>query len=266
MSGMNNIEIRALDPANNEAIIMRKVLQDNTPPSLTISDPQQDINTNKHQYLLKGEVTDISYVSVKVDHNGLSYTPLLLNDKFQQLLEFTEEKTYTVSITVTDAAGNTSTAQRKIVYDKTPPTVTAESIPSVIFQDNLILNGTREENSIIQVICEGAIIEQIEYPTSTTWRVSVTNLHTGNNIFNIKAVDLSMNEFTMQIATSVQLFQAGDLNHDYVVDLTDAILVLQVISRMTPSQPIYVDTYINKDGRISIDNAIYVLQKTAGLR
>jgi hypothetical protein len=59
----------------------------------------------------------------------------------------------------------------------------------------------------------------------------------------------------------------GDLNLDGIIDLTDAIIALQVmsgISTLNQSQMSYAD--INQDGRIGLPEAIYVLQEVAGLR
>ena len=59
----------------------------------------------------------------------------------------------------------------------------------------------------------------------------------------------------------------GDLNLDGSIDLTDAIIALQVMSGITTlNQPqmSYADT--NQDGRIGLPEAIYVLQEVAGLR
>ena len=59
----------------------------------------------------------------------------------------------------------------------------------------------------------------------------------------------------------------GDLNLDGSIDLTDAIIALQVMSGIsTPSHPQmnYADS--NQDGRVGLPEAIYVLQEVAGLR
>ena len=59
----------------------------------------------------------------------------------------------------------------------------------------------------------------------------------------------------------------GDLNLDGIIDLTDAIIALQVISGIsTLNQPQMGYADINQDGRIGLPEAIYVLQEVAGLR
>lgn len=57
----------------------------------------------------------------------------------------------------------------------------------------------------------------------------------------------------------------GDINLDGAVNLADAILILQVMSRTLPSA-IHVIVDTDNDGRLGLADAIYILQKAAGLR
>ncbi|NJL58591.1 MAG: hypothetical protein HC887_02005 [Desulfobacteraceae bacterium] len=56
----------------------------------------------------------------------------------------------------------------------------------------------------------------------------------------------------------------GDLNHLNGVDLTDAILALKVVCGLNPS--VFPDADVNSDNKIGLQEAVYVLQKVAGLR
>ncbi len=71
------------------------------------------------------------------------------------------------------------------------------------------------------------------------------------------------------IATIAGLTQAGPTSHtvnnDGVMDLVDAILVLQIISGMKPSEYYYLFD-INGDRKIGIEEAIYILQVVAEIR
>ena len=60
------------------------------------------------------------------------------------------------------------------------------------------------------------------------------------------------------------------MNGDLSIDLTDAILTLKFLSGMHPSEirseyP-SLGADVNGDGRIGLSEAIYILQKAAGLR
>ncbi len=57
----------------------------------------------------------------------------------------------------------------------------------------------------------------------------------------------------------------GDIDDDGNVDLTDAILGLQIISGLKP-QGIVMQADVNADGRIGLAEVIYILQYVAGLR
>ena len=58
----------------------------------------------------------------------------------------------------------------------------------------------------------------------------------------------------------------GDINGDGVVDLQDAMLVLQVLSGKTPSVTIRSKADVNQDGKLGAAETIYILQKVSGLR
>jgi hypothetical protein len=58
----------------------------------------------------------------------------------------------------------------------------------------------------------------------------------------------------------------GDINGDGFVDLADAITVLKIISQSSAVQPIYLDAAVNNDGKLSMTEAIYIMQALAGLR
>ena len=58
----------------------------------------------------------------------------------------------------------------------------------------------------------------------------------------------------------------GDLNDDGTIDLTDAILALQVCAGMTPSSEVFVEADVNEDGVLGIADVTFILQTIGGLR
>jgi sugar lactone lactonase YvrE len=58
----------------------------------------------------------------------------------------------------------------------------------------------------------------------------------------------------------------GDVDGNGLVTLTDAIVALQVMSGITPAQPVNPSADVNGDGRIGLAETFYILQKAAGLR
>jgi len=58
----------------------------------------------------------------------------------------------------------------------------------------------------------------------------------------------------------------GDINYDGQVNLTDAVLALQVITAILPQQIVYKEADVNGDGKIGLAEVIYTLQNVAGMR
>ena len=59
---------------------------------------------------------------------------------------------------------------------------------------------------------------------------------------------------------------AGNLNGDRWIDLTDAVMALQIVVGITPEPPLAKDADVNGDGRINMTEAQYILQILAGFR
>ncbi|MCE5265325.1 MAG: hypothetical protein LLG97_17560 [Deltaproteobacteria bacterium] len=93
------------------------------------------------------------------------------------------------------------------------------------------------------------------------------DLDLGTLIDDIITVDgLAYYKNTMGKATPVPILYSGDVDGDFDVDLADAILSLRILTNATLSQSFGEDADVNHDGRIGIGEAIYIMQKAAGLR
>jgi subtilisin family serine protease len=58
----------------------------------------------------------------------------------------------------------------------------------------------------------------------------------------------------------------GDINNDGIIDLTDAILTLKLMSNIEPPVPVFKEADINNDGKIGFEEAVNALQVEAGIR
>lgn len=58
----------------------------------------------------------------------------------------------------------------------------------------------------------------------------------------------------------------GDLNLDCTIDLEDAIIALQVLVGIAPAADVHIEADVNNDGKIGLQEAIYILQKVSKLR
>jgi alpha-tubulin suppressor-like RCC1 family protein len=67
-------------------------------------------------------------------------------------------------------------------------------------------------------------------------------------------------------SSPVQIFKPGDLNMDTKIDLKDAILSLQVLADLVPSETVYPVSEVSGDAKIGLEETVYILQMLSGLR
>jgi hypothetical protein len=58
----------------------------------------------------------------------------------------------------------------------------------------------------------------------------------------------------------------GDINNDGGVDLTDAMLAMQIIMGIQPSLPVHAEADVNGGQKIGPQEAEFILQKESGVR
>lgn len=125
--GINTIEVSATDLAGNVSTEKRTLTFDDQNPSLSITYPAQDVKTNRADMVIKGEISDLTAVSITITMVGATYSPPVIEGKFEQPLTFPAEGTYQIFITAVDAAGGGTVVQRNVIYDITdslPPATT----------------------------------------------------------------------------------------------------------------------------------------------
>lgn len=206
----NTIEVTATDLAGNIGTAKRTVIVDNISPALAVTYPAQDITTNQSSILLQGTVADLTDLTVSISFDGVVSAATVSTGTFEQQLTFTEEKTYAVIVTATDAAGNTSTVQRNIIYDKTPPALTINPVTAPTNIVNQQVSGTMEPGATVSVTCPTAMVGLVSYPTATTWQAIVANMTEGDNILSATATDQVGNVSAPMTATIVLDTQAPD--------------------------------------------------------
>ena len=130
--GINTIEVDAEDLAHNIGTEKRTVTYDNLAPSLSVTTPSQDISTDQTTMTIQGVVSDLTIpeVTLKID-SGAPETLTVTNGHFEKTVTFTQEKTYVITVTAEDEAGNSTTVTRNIIYvsgtDTTPDPFTFNS-------------------------------------------------------------------------------------------------------------------------------------------
>jgi len=195
--GYNTIEITATDLAGNLSSLKRTVVFDDQVPSLAATVPSQDIRTNQSSLVIKGTVFDaLTAVSVTVSKDNETFTPPVIDGTFEQAVDFAAEKTYGIVVTATNEVGSSTSVQRNVIYDITPPALGIDPVPSPTSRPSLSVTGTREAGTAITVTSATATVGEVSYPTATTWLVDISGLREGENVITAASADAAGNAVT----------------------------------------------------------------------
>ncbi len=128
--GTTSIILRAKDNANNVALKAQEIIIDNTPPTVTILQPQPSRAFNSN-FNVSANIADAQGVAqIKVDFSGEYVTNPAVASLIQQTVAVSEmdEGNYTLRVEATDFSGNRRLQQVENIYiDKTPPVLTVDS-------------------------------------------------------------------------------------------------------------------------------------------
>ena len=108
---------------------------------------------------------------------------------------------------------------------------------------------------------------------------TITDTASGAFTYSPAADEYGVDTFTFQVndgsadsepaTVTVTIHPAvcpGDIDNSGIVNLVDALLALQIVTEKAGKGTFYKSADINGDGRISIEEAVFALQATAGLR
>jgi hypothetical protein len=195
--GYNTIEITAADLAGNQSSLKRTVVFDDQEPSLALTVPSQDIRTNQSSLIIKGMVSDaLTAVGVTISKDNEMFTPPVIDGTFEQAVNFTEEKTYGIVVTATNEVGSSTSVQRNVIYDITPPVLGFDPVPSPTSRPSLPVSGTREAGTAVTVTSATATVGEVSYPTATTWQADISGLREGDNVITAVSADAAGNAVT----------------------------------------------------------------------
>ena len=117
--GLNQIHIRATDPAGNYAEIVVSVTYDNEPPFIIVASPADNFVTSSNSIMVKGLTEPGATVVVggfpATNVNGVFNINLTLKDGLNQVI-----------LKATDMAGNEQQLVINITFDNVAPTLTIE--------------------------------------------------------------------------------------------------------------------------------------------
>jgi len=136
--GLNTLQLQATSARGTTVHAKRSIT---LAPGFTLGlEPQEDRLTVLDEFTLKGTVADASSpVTVKVSLEGKTYSPPVVEGRFEQLLPFPSPGVYSVAIDGADARGVTRRVRRNFVVaaDLGPTFYTQEDVIRVL----QIVNG-----------------------------------------------------------------------------------------------------------------------------
>lgn len=196
VAGLNTIEIIATDLAGNTSSLKRSVVLDTAKPILSISDPVQDIALNLPGVDMAGTVDDSSTIALSYALNG-TITPVpVVAGNFAFNIAFINEGVYTVVITASDLAGNSTTAIRNIIYDVTPPVLTLDTVKWQAQSLGGKLGGTVEPGSTVTVK-DGTTAIGTVIVDGNKWSANLSGISYRQSKLSVVAVDAAGNSTSM---------------------------------------------------------------------
>lgn len=131
--GTVNIEITCSDNDGNAADKFTASFKvDTVAPSLTVTAPTDNFETNKAALTVTGTTDDTTSkpVTIKITLNGADQGAVTVqeNGAFTKELTLSKQGDNTIVVTATDKAGKSTSVTRKVIYNTTAPKITAVSI------------------------------------------------------------------------------------------------------------------------------------------
>ncbi|CAN2046258.1 putative pectate lyase C (modular protein) [Candidatus Magnetomoraceae bacterium gMMP-1] len=200
MEDLYTITATARDSASNTATYQINIIYDATPPEVTIE--IINILTNMTNQTISGTRESGADISVTAD------TPITAGeviypteDTWECLLNGFVEKTNSITITATDAAGNTAAVQTSIIYDAVEPDLSIDPVKTPTNINSQTITGTREFGVLIEINAnEAVMIGDLVYPTEDTWKCTISNLAEKFNNIIITARDAAGNTASLNVS------------------------------------------------------------------
>ncbi|HEX2203192.1 MAG TPA: hypothetical protein VHG91_07830, partial [Longimicrobium sp.] len=115
--GLNYIALTATDAAGNATSVARQVTLDTQAPAIVLAEPAEGAETDADTVAVRGSVSDVTPVRVEIDGAEVQVTP---TGTFGGAVALQVGQN-TITVTATDAAGNTATATRSVTRRQAGP-------------------------------------------------------------------------------------------------------------------------------------------------
>jgi len=194
--GSYAIYVRATDQVGNEATRTATFRVDTTPPTLSITSPQDGSSGNSSTVTVSWTAgTDTASAAVQVDGGEW----LSATGSASKVLEALGEGAHTVVVRVADAYGNEAFATVSFTIDSQPPSL------SVSLEDGALLR----ERSVIVPVSQGDAARTQYRLDGGEWEdfeggsFELTYLQDGGHVVDVRAYDAAGNSATVSVTITV---------------------------------------------------------------
>ncbi len=179
--GTNSVTVVSHDLAGNTVFVTRTFTIDITPPTLLVAKPTNNTLTKMTSVDVSGYVEKDAKVTVnghKIVFDGTTFTTPV------ELVEGSN----LITVTATDAAGNSKTTKVTVVRDSVPPVLTVVNPPDNLrtAKFSIVVNGTTEKGATVKI--NGIETDNINGTFSDT-----VFLNEGSNKITVEASDAAGN-------------------------------------------------------------------------
>ena len=245
--------------SNGNRLTKTETSADTAPPSTTASPSGNTFINNFSVSLTADETADIYYT---IDGS------LPDTDSAQYTATIQISNTTTLKFFAVDIAGNIENVKTEN-YTINPTPTTIDGIPSDVSNASG-LTVTITGNGLVSYKYKLDDDEEWSEERDIATPIEESNLIEGeHNLYVIGKDSIGKWQTDANATTaswSINIVAYGDINDDGNIDLTDAVLALQIVSGIGLYQNIYSAADVNGDGKVGIQEVVYILQKVSESR
>lgn len=171
------------------------------------------------------------------------------------------------TVTVKDRANATATLTVNIVVNNlNDPPVISGTPPGAIINQGFTFTPTVFDADGDDTSGKFRIENQPAWTTFDPATGALTGTPTQTGSFNGVRIIANDGKVDSQpltfdiVVISDSVIEPGDVDGNGIVELNDAILALKVLSGVSASDPVFVEADVNNDGKIGIEEVIFILQ------
>ncbi len=195
-TGATVVTTTATDAAGNVTTVVRNVVRDNTPPTLTVAAPLEGAVTKADSITVSGTASDANGVTVATNGTALTLTGSNFTGKVALAVG-----PNLLTTTATDGAGNPATVVRNVTRDTTAPalTVAAPAEGATTTEDSIVVSGTVSDETAVTVAANG-----LNLPVTSGSFSGKVGLVVGPNTVTVIATDAASNSTSVNRSVTRQ--------------------------------------------------------------